>query len=128
LWIVQEVGTAKSVLLSLGNITIEFGNLVTVAIRLYNQPFLKELFGLATDRAFKSFTFPARRKELQDDDDIVFDFLSILGATRTQLASDPRDYVCALLGHPSALLGGIPIVEPDYNKSASELFSEVLLS
>jgi hypothetical protein len=51
----------------------------------------------------------------------------LLEVIRAQKASDPRDYICALLGHPSALLDSIPIAEPDYNKAPQELFLEVMM-
>jgi hypothetical protein len=51
----------------------------------------------------------------------------MLEVTRNKRASDPRDYVYALLGHPSASINGVPIVEPDYNKSTTELCFEVTM-
>lgn len=59
------------------------------------------------------------------DDD--YDFLEMLEVTRNKKASDPRDYVYALLGHPSASINGVPIIEPDYNKSPEELYFEVTM-
>jgi hypothetical protein len=70
-------------------------------------------------------TFPARSRELRGEVDDDWDFLELLEVTRAQQASDPRDYIFALLGHPCALVDGIPIVEPDYSKGAQDLYFEV---
>jgi hypothetical protein len=72
-------------------------------------------------------TFPARSKELNGEVDDDYDFLEMLEVTRNKKASDPRDYVYALLGHPSASINGVPIIEPDYNKSPEELYFEVTM-
>lgn len=70
-------------------------------------------------------TFPARSGELRGEVDDDWDFWELLEVTRAQQASDPRDYIFALLGHPCALVDDIPIVEPDYSKSAQDLYFEV---
>jgi hypothetical protein len=67
-------------------------------------------------------TFPARSKELNGEVDDDYNFLEMLEVTRKKKASDPRDYVYALLGHPSASVNGGPIIEPDYSKSPEELY------
>jgi hypothetical protein len=51
-------------------------------------------------------TFPARSRELRGEVDDDWGFLELLGVTRAQQASDPRDYIFALLGHPCAMIDG----------------------
>ncbi|RFU23834.1 hypothetical protein B7463_g12505, partial [Scytalidium lignicola] len=107
LWVVQEVGMGKSVVALTGNATIDFISLMEVVYSASYSKFLTDYFSMDTGKI-----------------DNFYDFLDILELARSQLASDPRDYIYALLGHPSALLHGIPIVEPDYNKSEGDLFFE----
>jgi hypothetical protein len=126
LWVVQEVGLGKSVLALFGDATIGFDELLRLAGWLHNEDTLADYFGITTRCCLTFSTFPARYENVAADSFFAdFDFLSILEATSTQLASDPRDYIYALLGHPKASIGGVPIVEPDYSKSAPDLFLEV---
>jgi hypothetical protein len=70
-------------------------------------------------------TFPARSRELRGEVDDDWGFLELLGVTRAQQASDSRDYIFALLGHPCAMIYGVATVGPDYSKSAQEFYFEV---
>ncbi len=63
LWVVQEVGMAKSALALVGNVAIEFGNLMRLAERLCLQASLREHFRLKASRALISNIFPARRSK-----------------------------------------------------------------
>lgn len=73
-------------------------------------------------------TFPARSRELSGEVDDDWDFLELLEVTRAQKASDPRDYIYALLGHPCAMVDGVPISVPDYTASPQQLFLDVTIS
>ncbi|KAH7024717.1 uncharacterized protein B0I36DRAFT_352922 [Microdochium trichocladiopsis] len=65
-------------------------------------------------------------KLIHEEED--FDFLDVLDGASSQLASDGRDYVYALLSHPSATLSdGELIVEPDYTKTKQHVFKDVAL-
>jgi hypothetical protein len=126
LWVVQEVGMAKSVLTLVGDATIDFVDLIRFVIRLERRTLLMDQLGLFIAGKSNVFTtFPARSRELRGEVDDDWDFLELLEVTRAQQASDPRDYIFALLGHQCALIDGVPIVEPDYSKSAQELYFEV---
>jgi hypothetical protein len=68
-------------------------------------------------------------KLLMMDGDHEATFLEVIMGGSTHLASDPRDYIFALLAHPLARKGnGQPILEPDYNKSIDKVFLEFALT
>ncbi|PMD37053.1 HET-domain-containing protein [Hyaloscypha variabilis F] len=128
LWVVQEIGMAKSVLALIGDISIDFVDLIRFILRLERRTVLMDELGLfIAGKANVYTTFPARSREMKGEVDDDYNFLEMLEVTRNKRASDPRDYVYALLGHPSASINGVSIVEPDYNKSATELCFEVTM-
>jgi hypothetical protein len=128
LWVVQEVGLGKSVIALFGDAKMEFDDLMWIAYWLRGEAALANYFGINTHYSGVFSIFPARYKEtLHESVWDTLDFLELLEVTSTQLASDPRDYIYALLGHPRALIGGVPIVEPDYRKTVSALFLEVTI-
>ena len=117
---------AKSVLALIGDASIDFVDLIRFILRLERRTMLMDQLGLfIAGKSNVYTTFPARSIELNGEVDDNYNFLEMLEVTRNKKASDPRDYVYALLGHPSASITGVPIVEPDYNKSTAELCFEV---
>jgi Heterokaryon incompatibility protein (HET) len=128
LWVVQEVGMAKSILAMIGDASIDFEDLIRFILRLEKRTLLMDQLGLFIAGKSNVYTsFPARSTAFHPDVDDDYNFLEMLEVTRNKKASDPRDYVYALLGHPSALINGSPIVQPDYNKPAQEVFFEVTM-
>ncbi|KAI6717429.1 hypothetical protein JHW43_000085 [Diplocarpon mali] len=126
LWVVQEVGMAKSVLALIGNATLDFVDLVRIILKLERRTLLMDQLGLLTAGIANVFTtFPARFKELPGEVDSDYDFLELLEVTRAHKASDSRDYIYALLGHPSARVHGEPLAVPDYKKTPEDLFFQV---
>ncbi|KAE8450788.1 hypothetical protein EG329_005701 [Mollisiaceae sp. DMI_Dod_QoI] len=126
LWVVQEVGLARSVVAMFGDTTIDFVDLIRFILRLECRTLLIDQLGLVTAAKANIFTtFPARSLELAGEVDEDWDFLELMEVTRGQKASDPRDYVYALLGHPSALIDDATIVEPDYNIKVNDLLFNV---
>ncbi|PVH79089.1 HET-domain-containing protein [Cadophora sp. DSE1049] len=126
LWVIQEVGMAKSVQALVGNTKLDFVDLVRIILKLERRTLLMDQLGLFTAGIANVFTtFPARSRELAGEVDAEYDFLELLEVTRAHKASDPRDYVYALLGHPSAKIGDAPIAVPDYNKTREDLFVQV---
>ncbi|KUJ13377.1 HET-domain-containing protein [Mollisia scopiformis] len=126
LWVVQEVGLAKSVVVMFGHTRIDFVDLIRFILRLERRTVLIDRLGLVTAARANIFTtFPQRSMELAGEVDEDWDFLELMEVTRGQKASDQRDYVYALLGHPSALIGGELIVEPDYDMKTDSLFFDL---
>jgi hypothetical protein len=130
-WVVQEVGMSKSALALFGENEMDFDDLMVLASGLVSRRLLVDHFGVNTYVYHPFSVFPARFENIFDGSDdlrpVNLDFLEVLQDTRTQEALDPRDYIYALLGHPSALIDGELIVEPDYNKSAADLFHEIAI-
>jgi hypothetical protein len=127
LWVLQEVGLGKSVVALLGN--REFDIIVVLRILAYLRKSVTLLayFRIRVHPQLAFSLFPILSNIIFGEDNvgIELDFLSMLIWTQSQMASDPRDYVYALLGHPSALIQGHLIVEPDYTKAPAALFHEV---
>ncbi|KAH7364804.1 heterokaryon incompatibility protein-domain-containing protein [Rhexocercosporidium sp. MPI-PUGE-AT-0058] len=128
LWVIQEVGMAKSVQALVGSTKLDFVDLIRIILKLERRTLLMDQLGLLTAGIANVFTtFPARSKELAGEVDAEYDFLELLEVTRAHKASDSRDYVYALLGHPSAKIGDKPVAVPDYKKSPDDLFFQVSL-
>ncbi|KAE9378651.1 hypothetical protein N431DRAFT_146487 [Stipitochalara longipes BDJ] len=125
---VVEIGMAKSVLALIGDASIDFVDLIRFILRLERRTMLMDQLGLfIAGKSNVYTTFPARSRDLNGEVDDDYNFLEMLEVTRNKKASDPRDYVYALLGHPSASINGVPIVEPDYNKPVAQLCFEVTM-
>jgi len=129
LWVVQEAGLGKSVLAMFGEKEMDFDNLMILAACLSWNRLLIDHFRVNVRLFFSFSVFPTRFQAIFDKSDglhgVDLDFLEVLQDSRMQRATNPRDRVYALLGHPSALVHGRLIVEPDYNKSKSDLFLEL---
>lgn len=54
------------------------------------------------------------------------DFSEVLHWSRTNISTGPRDYVYALLGHSSATVGADLIIEPKYNISLKEVYTNLV--
>lgn len=131
LWVVQEAGLGRSVVALFGGLEVDFDRLMEYNIRAYdysngifatqfNIPYHPSTFRVFPNRSTRQYSIkrvPNQRASL--------DFLEALCNIEMQLASDPRDYIYALLGHPSAVYQRQPIVTPDYTLSASRLYHEV---
>jgi hypothetical protein len=126
LWVVQEVGLAKLVVAMFGDISIDFVDLIRFILRIECRTLLIDKLGFVTAaKAYIFTTFPARSIELAGEIEEDWDFLELMEVTRSQQASDHRDYVYALLGHPCALIEGVPIMVPNYNRKPHDLFFEL---
>lgn len=57
----------------------------------------------------------------------ALNFTYELHRARWQLASDPRDHIFALLGHPAALEGpdGARVIEANYTKPAKDVYHDL---
>ncbi|ETN39900.1 uncharacterized protein HMPREF1541_06126 [Cyphellophora europaea CBS 101466] len=124
LWVLQEVGFAQNVVVLFGDARMDFDRLMKIALRIPED--IKDHFGLAGFTANVFSVFPGRGQILYPDYRNV-DFLEVMVITRAQQASDPRDFVFALLGHPTASINGSLIVQPDYTRTAEAVFSELAI-
>jgi hypothetical protein len=125
LWVLQEAGLARSALAMFGGREVDFDDLICTAAKVNNdEKLLSHCAGI-----FKPLTiflsYPNRRPESFSTPSIVQDFLDLLQVTKMQLASDPRDFIFALLGHPSAQADGVLIIEPNYQKTHQKIHQEL---
>ena len=131
LWVVQEAGLGDCVVALFGGLEVKFDSLMEYNIRAYDYsngifatqfriPYHPSTFRVYPNRSTRQY-----RVQRGPNQSGNLDFLEALCNTEMQLASDARDYVYALLGHPSALFQGKPIVTPDYTLSTSRLYHEV---
>jgi hypothetical protein len=127
LWVVQEAGLARSAVALFGERELDFDVLSNTAKYLHvSGGGHQDTYSVPSLAKFEYF--PVRRENSR----IVTweknpDFLDMLEVTRWQRASDPRDYVFALLGHPSARVGGNLLIEPNYQKPHMEVFQELAI-
>lgn len=128
LWVVQEVGLARSVVAMFGDTSIDFVDLIRFILRIECRTLLIDKLGLVTAaKAYIFTTFPARSIELAGEIEEDWDFLELMEVTRSQKASDHRDYVYALLGHPCAMIDGESIVVPNYNIKIHDLLFDITI-
>lgn len=58
----------------------------------------------------------------------VHDFIEVLHWARVHRSTDPRDYIYALLSHPSATFDGNLLVQPNYSISTTQAYTELALN
>lgn len=66
--------------------------------------------------------------EMKADGRPRYNFVEVLHWGRIHKCTDPRDYVYALLAHPSARVDGIPLMQPDYTKSMVQAYTDLAVS
>lgn len=57
-----------------------------------------------------------------------FNFVEVLHWARVHQSTDPRDYIYALLSHPSATIDGTLLVQPDYRISTARAYTDLALN
>lgn len=127
LWVIREVGLAKSAIALFGHAAIEFGDLLDFSIRLEEQWQLRSImrFQIGISSPFRLYPTTQQAATTLTRDT---SFLHVLLHARGQEASNGRDRVYALLSHPSAKLpDGSLIVEPDYTLSKYQVYHQVAL-
>jgi len=135
-WMIQEIGLAKKATIYCGDEHISFDYFLIFIHALSRAPSShdEEL----RDRFFKRRVFYDLFKAndilatylnyqygITGDDHRAKPFLQILLEARTCKATDARDHVYALLGHPSSVLSGSRVIDPDYKKSIEEVHIEL---
>ncbi|KAH7130054.1 heterokaryon incompatibility protein-domain-containing protein [Dendryphion nanum] len=123
IWVIQEAGLARKATFVIGQRLINFQRFLDVQFELGKSALnVIEQFGIDFhDNLFRSFS----GKLSISNEYGTCDFLELLSYSSDKKASDPRDHVFALLGHPSATLNGLSIIEPDYERSCTEIFHDI---
>lgn len=123
-WVLQEVGLSRRASLFCNDWSISFQKVIFAVSFLTTQKLrAKNDYNLQRRKIYplmKDFWSPEKPQ----------DFWEVLHHTRSHKASDLRDKVFALLGHPSALnsSGLDMLVRPDYRKSLKQVYYEVTCS
>jgi hypothetical protein len=127
-WIIQELGLARATTLRMAGWKKDLKKLIACLEGVSRTlPKICQRLRLRTDeliqpyRYYSSWAVGKSSLRLPGRPD----FLQVLYATRNYLASDPRDHIYALLGHPSARLdNGNLIITPDYTLEAPKIFTD----
>ncbi|KAI1878374.1 uncharacterized protein JN550_000556 [Neoarthrinium moseri] len=123
-WIIQEVGLAHRAILSWGRSDV---CLDWVEIALFSS--FMDANGASIVNRFDLKSWVCNHISLvwskRPDGQPVFDFSEVLHWARIHLSTDPRDYVYALLGHPSATIEGELIIEPSYMISTAQVYTNL---
>jgi len=117
MWVIQEVGLSKRVVLTWGDAEILWIHFIMVPLLLDGVSSLPDVFsGIFKPLQMKYLFGPALNEG----------FLEALYRAQLFLATDPRDKIFGLLAHPTACVGpeGQLAVEPNYTKSWQQVYLE----
>ncbi|ORY70513.1 heterokaryon incompatibility protein, partial [Pseudomassariella vexata] len=129
-WIIQEVGLARKARLYWGNTEtwVDWDEVAAFARFMDDN-------GASVINYFELKSWVCNHInlvwEMKPDDGLPkFNFVEVLHWARIHRSTDPRDYVYALLGHPSATESGTRglIVEPDYKIGTPEAYTNLAVS
>lgn len=140
IWTIQEVGLARSAVLLYGKSEFDWTELVEFMMFVADRPDIAQYAGdVRAGRIWDTFESIwcsyANTRSWRDglshmtyfaDVSPTHSFLDIANVARAHTATDPRDHIYALLGHPSALRAGSTIskiTDVDYNKSVTEVYT-----
>jgi hypothetical protein len=143
-WVLQEVAVARTALLFCGLDSLKLSSLIQAVLLYVIRLELPRLSPkLRTEQLVNAFgdifmnygrvdTWASEvplLKEVEEDAREIYsiNFPNVLETGRAFKATDPRDYVYAFLGHPSAKLpdGVTSIIRPDYNIDTDLLYLKV---
>ncbi|KAI1373917.1 HET-domain-containing protein [Hypoxylon crocopeplum] len=122
-WVLQEIGTDAPSELLWGSASLNWDHVSKAAALLKDYGYaLRRQYDLLVwkpwymDKRFSPSSYCSKPK--------IFTYE--LHRARWQLASDPRDHIFALLGHPSAQEGsdGVKVIEADYTKPVEEVYHD----
>ena len=122
LWCVQEVGLAKAAILMWGDERLNWVELM--ATKKWLWPWgrrIRDQFHL-TRRSLRLWASFDPENRVTDDRDSPRNFLDVIQTTTSLTATDPRDRIYALLGHPFAQELGII---PDYDKTIENVCQDL---
>ncbi|USP76305.1 hypothetical protein yc1106_03579 [Curvularia clavata] len=136
-WIVQELGLARQALLitalkpASDGAKADNGNLASHATSVEDQDWAVDVdiidwqltgrFVQFLDYLQRCFAGDASRSS-------VCDFLTAMHWTRILRVTDPRDRVFSLLGHPTAVLGGELVIQPDYTRTRGVIYTRLAVN
>lgn len=142
-WVIQELGLAAEAWIVCGRTKLYFEDYFAFMQWLGSKGNLLSMcYGILLDSQYliKNYWYSTRQSVEHPRSK---DFLKVLAGTRMLTCTDPRDYVYAFLGHPSAFkdspddekpfkdykanytTGRATIVQPDYRKTPEEVYIDL---
>jgi hypothetical protein len=124
-WIIQELGLATNVRLLWGKYEITWPEVSKFCAFLdHKASFIVNHMQLKTWVVNHTSMIWLKL----DNGEVKHGFLQVLHLARIHQASDARDRIYAFLSHPSAVVGGSPIVTVNYKMSAAELYTHFAMT
>lgn len=123
-WIIQEIGLARVAVMSWGrsDIQILWKDVAKFVLFLDDN-------GASVINHLSLKSWVCNHVNLVWSNDSLgkplYDFVEVLHWARVHLSTDARDYVYSLLGHPSAKIEDIPLIEPRYTISTEEVYTNL---
>lgn len=126
-WIIQEVGLAQIARLFWGN---EGTWIDWTEVALFCKVMDASGASLVSHLDLKSWVCNHINLvwQMKEDGRPLFNFVEVLHWARIHRCADPRDYVYALLSHPSATVDGTALIRPDYTKSAVQAYTDLAVN
>lgn len=142
-WVLQEVGLAKTAEIFWGCASLKFSQLIEFICILYSSRAFQSadyqfpVRGPLTDTFYMFWCTTNTKESWKTECPLIrvlshrpinasrCDFLNVISISRFYKASDRRDNIYAFLGHPSAKIATSPdakIVDADYEKDLQELY------
>ena len=126
-WIIQEVGLGRQARLFWGhkNVWLDWSEVADFARFMDDN-------GAALVNYFQLKSWVCNHInlvwEMNSDGKPRFNFVEVLHWARVHQSTDPRDYIYALLSHPSATVDGTLLVQPDYRISTTQAYTDLALN
>ena len=126
-WIIQEIGLARLARLSWGHsgVSVDWPEIARFVsflddngASIINQLDLKSW---VCDHVNLVWSTDARGNP-------NYDFSEVLHWARVHRSTDSRDYVFSLLGHPSAVVDGALLIQPDYVSSTAQVYTRLAVT
>ncbi|KIV99177.1 hypothetical protein, variant [Verruconis gallopava] len=138
-WVLQEVGIARDVIMRWGDAEIRFSDVINVNEFQRHAPQLFEYLPMSWylhDAFVGLFMWYGNKNSWREQ--VVPDFCvqagvlvpkpniidTLIQSSRREV-TDLRDYIYALLGHPLAAFNGSTIVQADYTRHVDDVYMEV---
>jgi hypothetical protein len=142
-WTIQELGLARDAWLICGRAEIKLDDYLPFVRWIVRKgQLICAKFGIDLRSQYLATEYWLSTRT--PDDIVHLSFLEVLEATRSVKCTNPRDYVYAFLGHPSAFeahpgderpyvdyernyfaVDHKPIIRPDYTKTVAEVYTEL---
>lgn len=126
-WIIQEIGLARRALISWGcsRISIDWKDVAHFVLFLDDH-------GASVINQLELKSWVCNHINLVWSNDEhgkpLYDFSEVLHWARIHLSTDPRDFIYSLLGHPSAVIQNVPLIEPKYTISTEEVYTNLAIN